>query len=99
MELFLNEFVPELNTKNLGASISFLNIAHKTLSAKRFRKYRILTIVIAAVFYFWTQQRRKGLAKTPEVVNTIWKTTLSTFWWSNKRLQMVSDLRVTAVEN
>jgi hypothetical protein len=78
MELFPKEFVPELNTKNLGNSTSFLTITHMTLSAKRLRKYGILTIDIAAVFCFWTEQRgngssilRLGLAETPGVPNTI----------------------------
>jgi hypothetical protein len=72
------EFVPELNTKNLGNSTSFLTITHMTLSSKRFRKYGILMIDITAVFCFWTEQRRNGssisrlgLAETPEVPNTI----------------------------
>jgi hypothetical protein len=76
--LFPKEFVPELNTKNLGNSTSFLTTTHMTLSAKQFRKYRILTIDIAVVFCFWTEQwwnessiSRLGLAETPEVPNTI----------------------------
>jgi hypothetical protein len=80
MELFPKELVPELSTKNLGNSTSFLTITHTTLSAKWFRKYRILTINVAAVFYFSTEQRRNGssisrlgLAETPEVLNTILK--------------------------
>jgi hypothetical protein len=78
MELFPKEFVLELNTKNLNNSTIFLTIDHMTLSAKRFRKYRILTIDVAAVFCFWTEQRRKGssisrlgLAETLEALNTI----------------------------
>jgi hypothetical protein len=76
--LFPKEFVLELNTKNLDNSTKFLTITHMTLSAKRFRKYEILMIDIAAVFYFWTEQRWKGssisrltLAETLEVPNTI----------------------------
>ncbi len=76
--MFPREFVLELNTKNLGNSTSFLTITHTTLSAKRFRKYGILTIDVAAVFCFWTEQRqngssisRLGLAETLEVPNTI----------------------------
>jgi hypothetical protein len=68
----------ELNPKNLDNSASFLTITHMTLSAKQFRKYRILTIDVAAVFYFWIEQRRNGssisrlrMAETPEVPNTI----------------------------
>jgi hypothetical protein len=52
MELFPKEFVLELNRKNLGNSTSFLTITHTTMSAKRFRKYRILTIHVIAVFCF-----------------------------------------------
>jgi hypothetical protein len=33
MELFLTDLVPELNTKNLGKSTSFLSITQMTLSA------------------------------------------------------------------
>jgi hypothetical protein len=76
--VFPKEFVPELNTKNLGNSTRFLTITHMTLSVKWFRKYRILMIDVAAVFCFWTEQRRNGssifrlgLAETPEVPNTV----------------------------
>jgi hypothetical protein len=78
MELFPKKFVPELNTKNLGNSTSFLTISYATLSAKWFRKYGILMIDVAAIFYFWTEQRRNrssisrlGLAETPEVLNAV----------------------------
>jgi hypothetical protein len=78
IELFSKEFVLELNTKNLGNSTSFLTITHTTLSTKWFRKYGILMIDVAAVFYFLIEQRRNGssisrlgLAKTLEVLNTI----------------------------
>jgi hypothetical protein len=50
MELFPKEFVLELSTKHLGNSTSFLTITHTTLSSKRFRKYGILTIDVAAEF-------------------------------------------------
>jgi hypothetical protein len=77
-KLFPKKLVLELNTKNLGNSISFRTITHTTLSAKRFRKYIILTIDVAAIFCFWTEQWRNGssisrfgLAETPEVPNTI----------------------------
>jgi hypothetical protein len=80
MELFPKEFVLELNTKNLGNSTSFLTITDMTLSAKWFRKYGILTIDVAAVFCFWTEQlwnessiSELGLAETPEVRNTVSK--------------------------
>jgi hypothetical protein len=78
MELFPKEFVPELNTKNLANSTIFLTNTHTTQSAKRFRKYGILTIDVVAVFCFWTEQQWNGssisrlrLAKTLEVLNTI----------------------------
>jgi hypothetical protein len=78
--MFPKELVLELNTKNLGNSTSILTITHTTLSAKRFRRYRILTINVAAVFCFWTEQRRNGssisrlgLAETLEVPNTVSK--------------------------
>jgi hypothetical protein len=80
MELFPKEFVPELNTKNLGNSTRFLTITHMTLSAKRFRIYGILPIDVTAEFCSWTEQRQNGfsisglgLAETPEVPNTISK--------------------------
>jgi hypothetical protein len=57
MELFPKKFVPELNIKNLGNSTSFLTITYTTLSAKRFRRYGILTINVAAEFCSWTDQR------------------------------------------
>jgi hypothetical protein len=59
MELFLKDFVPELNTKHLGNSTNFLTISHTTLSAKRFISYGILTIDVAAEFCSWTDQRPK----------------------------------------
>jgi hypothetical protein len=78
MELFPEEFVPKLNTKNLGNSTSFLTITYMTLSAKRFRKYGILMIDIAAILCSWTEQRRNGssifrlgLAETLEVPNIV----------------------------
>jgi hypothetical protein len=62
----------------MGNSTSFLTITQMILSAKQFRKYGILTIDVAAVFCFWTEQQwngssisKLGLAKTPEVQNTI----------------------------
>jgi hypothetical protein len=58
----------------MGNSTSFLTITHTTPFAKRFTRYGILTIDVAAVFYFWTEQRRNGssisglgLAETPNV--------------------------------
>jgi hypothetical protein len=77
MQLFLKDFVPELNTKNLGNSLSFLTITHTTLSARRFRCYEILTIDVAAEFCIQIGQWHNGssissigLAETPEVPNT-----------------------------
>jgi hypothetical protein len=61
MELFQNEFVLELNTKNLGNSTSILTITQMTLSAKRFRRYRILTVDVAYEFCSWTDQRPKQI--------------------------------------
>jgi hypothetical protein len=55
MELFLKEFVPELNTKNLGNSTSFLTTMQMTLSAKWFRENGILTINVTAEFCPWTE--------------------------------------------
>jgi hypothetical protein len=55
MELFLKDSVPDLATKKLGNSHSFLTITRMTLSAKRFRRYKILTIDIADEFYFWIE--------------------------------------------
>jgi hypothetical protein len=79
MELPPKDFVPELNTKNLGNPTSFLTITHMTMSARRFISYGILTIDVAAEFYSRTDQRPKrifsfsglGLAETSEVPNTI----------------------------
>jgi hypothetical protein len=50
MELLPKDSVPELNTKKLGNSPSFLTIIHITLFAKRFRSYLILMIDVAAEF-------------------------------------------------
>jgi hypothetical protein len=62
----------------MGNSVSFLTITHMTLSAKWFRKSRIMTIDVTVVFCFWTEQRRNGssisrleLLETPEVLNTV----------------------------
>jgi hypothetical protein len=78
MELFQKNFVLELNTKNLGNSISILTITYMTLSTKRFISYGILTIDVAAEFCSWTEQRQNGpsisslgLAKTPKVLHTV----------------------------
>jgi hypothetical protein len=62
----------------MGNSPSFLSVTHKTLSAKRFRSYRIFKIDFAADIYFWTKLRLNGtqllgleLAENPKVLNTI----------------------------
>jgi hypothetical protein len=80
MELFPKEFVPELDTTNLGNSTRFLTITHMTLSAKWFRKYGILTIDVAAEFCSWTEQRHNRssfsdliLAETLDVPNIVSK--------------------------
>jgi hypothetical protein len=53
-------------------------MTHTTLSARRFRSYRILMIDVAAEFCTWTEQWLNGslisslrLAETPEVPDTI----------------------------
>jgi hypothetical protein len=76
--LFSYDSVPELNTKNMGNSPSFLSITHMTLTAKRFRSYRISKIDFAIDFCFWTklwlngtQLLGLGLAENPKVMNTI----------------------------
>jgi hypothetical protein len=80
MELFLKDFVLELNTKKLGNSPSFLTITHMTMSPRWFRSCGILMIDITAEFCTWTEQRHNrssisslGLAKTQEVPNTIFE--------------------------
>jgi hypothetical protein len=77
MELFPKDIGPELTTKKLGNSPNFLTITNTTLSAKRFRRYGILMITIAAEFCFRTEQQLNGfshlgfgLAKNPELPNT-----------------------------
>jgi hypothetical protein len=77
-ELLPKDSVLELITKKLDNSPSFLTIPHMTLSAKRFRSYRILTIDVAAKFCFRTEQwQNKSLVssvrlpETLEVPNTV----------------------------
>jgi hypothetical protein len=77
-ELFHKDSVPELSSKKMGNSPSFLTITRTTLSAKWFRCYGILTIDVAAEFCFWTEQWQNrssipslGLAETPDISNTI----------------------------
>jgi hypothetical protein len=55
MEQLCYETVPELSTKKLGNSPSFLTNTHTTLPAKQFGNYRILTIYITAEFRLWTE--------------------------------------------
>jgi hypothetical protein len=99
MDLFHRKFVLELNTKNLGNSLSFLTIIHMTLSARWFRSYRISTIYIAAEFY--SGQNSSGtdlqfsILDWPKLWTSripFWMTTLSDFRWSIKRLQPVRDV-------
>jgi hypothetical protein len=61
MELFPKEFIPELNTKNLGNSASFLTTKQTTPPAKRFRENGILTIDVAAEFCPWIEQQQADL--------------------------------------
>jgi hypothetical protein len=51
MDLFPLEFVPELNTKNLGSSPSFLTIIHMTLSLNNleFTEFRLSTSLLNSV--------------------------------------------------
>jgi hypothetical protein len=58
--LFGHNSVPELNTKNMGNSPSFLSVTHTTLSTKRSRSYKILKIDFAADSCFWAEQRLNG---------------------------------------
>jgi hypothetical protein len=58
--LFSHDSVPEVNTKNMGNSPSFLSITHTILSAKQFISYRISKIDFAADFCFWAEQRLNG---------------------------------------
>jgi hypothetical protein len=78
MELFPTDYVPELNTKNLGNSSSVLTITHMIISAKRFGSYDVWMFNSAAEFCSWTEQRLNstqllglGLTETLEVPNTI----------------------------
>jgi hypothetical protein len=78
MELFPKGFVLELNARNMDNSPSFLTITNMTLSARRFRGYKILTIDVTAEFCIRTEQWHNGssisslgLAETPGVLNTI----------------------------
>jgi hypothetical protein len=63
-DLFPREFVPELNTKKLGNSPSFLTITHMTLSARWFRSYSISMIEVAAEFC--SGQNRGGMERHPK---------------------------------
>jgi hypothetical protein len=59
--LFGYNSVPELNTKNMGNSPSFLSVTHTILSAKQFRSYRISKIDFAADSFFCVEQRLNGI--------------------------------------
>jgi hypothetical protein len=78
MGLFRHDSVPEITTKNLGNSPSFLPVTHTTLSTKWFRSYGISKIDFEAESCFWTKQQLNGtqllgfgLTETPKVPNTI----------------------------
>jgi hypothetical protein len=60
MGLFGYNSLPELNTKHMGNSPSFLSITHMILFAKWFRSYSILKIDFAADFCFWAEPRLNG---------------------------------------
>jgi hypothetical protein len=55
MELFLKDFILELNTKALGNSPIFLTVTHTTLSTRQFRRYEILKIDVATEFCIGTE--------------------------------------------
>jgi hypothetical protein len=106
MGLFGYNFFAELNIKNMGKSPRFLSVTHTILSAKRFRSYRILKIVFAADFCFWTEQWRNGtqllgigLAETLKVMNTIMVGNSLSFPMVHNTAKTVSDLRVTTIGN
>jgi hypothetical protein len=78
MELFPKDYILELTTKKFRNTANFLTITHTSQFAKQFRSYGILTIDIAAEFYFWTEQRQNGssvsslrLPKTMDVPNSV----------------------------
>jgi hypothetical protein len=103
MNFFSKGFVPELNSRNLGNSHSFLTIIHMTLFDRRFRSYGILTIDVAAEFCTWTEQWHNGtpipslgLVKTPELPNTVSEVNSPRFPMVH---QTVSDLHGTTVGN
>jgi hypothetical protein len=60
MGLFSYNSIPELNTKDMGNSPSFLSITHMIISTKQFRSYIISKIDFAADFCFWVEQRLNG---------------------------------------
>jgi hypothetical protein len=78
LRLFRWDSPPELNTKNLYTSPSFLYVTYWALSNSRFGMYGILKIDFAAEFCFWREQWLNGtqllgleLTKTLEVPNSI----------------------------
>jgi hypothetical protein len=106
MEIFPKDSITELSTKNLDNYPSFLTITHMTMSTKWFRSYGILMIHVAAEFCIQTKQcitdPQFPVSDWPKHRKSqilFWKKTLSAFRWSIIRLQMVSGLRVTVVEN
>jgi hypothetical protein len=85
-ELAPKDFLPELSTKNMDNSPSFLTITHVPLSARRFRSYELLMIDVGAEFCTWTEQWHNrssisclGLAETMEVPNTVLKVNSPSF--------------------
>jgi hypothetical protein len=48
MEQLRTGSVPELNTKNLGNSLSFPSVTQTTLFSQQFKSYEILNIDLAA---------------------------------------------------
>jgi hypothetical protein len=48
MEQLGPDYVPELNTKNLGNSLSFPSVTQITPFAQQFRSYEILNINLSA---------------------------------------------------
>jgi hypothetical protein len=88
-----------LNIKNLGNSPRFLTITHTTLSARWFISYGISTIDVAAEFCSGQNSGGTDLQFSVSNWPKIQKsqipfriTALSTFQWSIKQLQTVSNL-------
>jgi hypothetical protein len=60
MGLFSYNSVPELKTKDMGNSPSFLSVTHMILSTKQCRSYRMSKINFVADFCFWAEQWLNG---------------------------------------